>query len=414
MDPKKLREQRASLWERMKANLAISERTAELDAEYDRMEAECDKLDKDIERADRHQARGSSYDSVDRSGVVPPAGGGDDPDTRDGAYASAFLAFLRNGTADLEPEDRKILRSGFVDGKEFKAAAGVGTGSAGGYLVPPAFRDTVVEAMKYYGPMLQLAETMETETGATMSWPTADDTGNVGAILAENTQVTEQDVTLGTADIGAYMYTSKLVRASYQLLQDRPDFDTWLARKLGERIGRILNQHFTTGTGTAQPDGIVTSATVGVTGTGSFATTGGVAYDNLIDLVEALDPAYGAADGLRWMMHQTVRRAIRRLKDTQNRPLWEPSIQVGQPDSLLGYPIAINNDMPTLAQNSKSLLFGNIREAYVTRIVRELTILRLTERYADYLQAAFLGFERADGTLQNANAVRVFQTTNTA
>lgn len=414
MDPKKLREQRASLWEQMKANLAIKDRTPELDAEYDRLEAECDRLDSAIERADRHQARGDSYDSVDRSGVVAAAVGGDDPTARDGAYARAFTAFLRDGTADLEPEDRKVLRSGFRDGKEFKAAAGVGTGSAGGYLVPPAFRDTIVETMKAFGPMLQLAEVLQDDTGAKMSWPTADDTGNVGAILSENTQVTEQDVTLGTADIDAYMYTSKLVRASYQLLQDRPDFDTWLARKLGERIGRILNQHFTTGTGTNQPDGIVTSATVGVTGTGSFATTGGVAYDNLVDMVESLDPAYGAADGLRWMMNQSVRKALRKLKDGQGRPIWEPSIQVGQPDLLLGYPVSINNDMPTLAASSKSLLFGNIREAYLARIVRELTVLRLTERYADYLQVGFLGFERADGTLQNANAVRVFQTTATA
>ena len=62
-----------------------------------------------------------------------------------------------------------------------------------------------------------------------------------------------------------------------------------VGRGLGERVGRILNQHFTTGTGTAQPDGIVTSSTVAVTGSGSLATTGGVSYDNLVDIVEAID-----------------------------------------------------------------------------------------------------------------------------
>ena len=70
--------------------------------------------------------------------------------------------------------------------------------------------------------------------------------------------------------------------------------------------------------------------------------------------------------------------------------------------------------MPTLAQNSKSVLFGDIRAAYVIRIVKGLTVLRLVERYADFLQVGFLGFERADGTLQDANAVRVLQTTATA
>lgn len=70
--------------------------------------------------------------------------------------------------------------------------------------------------------------------------------------------------------------------------------------------------------------------------------------------------------------------------------------------------------MATMAQSSKSLGFGNIRQAYVIRIVKGLTVLRLVERYADYLQVGFLGFERADGTLQDSNAFKVHQTTATA
>jgi HK97 family phage major capsid protein len=91
---------------------------------------------------------------------------------------------------------------------------------------------------------------IDTDSGAPMNWPTVNDTANVGAILAENTQVTEQDVTFGQTPLGAYMYTSRLVRVSYQLLQDSAfNLDEFLRDILGERIGRILNQHFTTGTG---------------------------------------------------------------------------------------------------------------------------------------------------------------------
>lgn len=169
--------------------------------------------------------------------------------------------------------------------------------------------------------MLQEAEVIYTDSGANLQWPTNDDTANVGAILAENSQVTEQDVTFGTASIDSYMYTSKLVRASLQFLQDNAiNADSWLAERLGVRVGRILNQHFTTGTGTAQPDGLVTGATVGATSTGSFATTGGISYDSLIDLVESLDPAYGGGPGLKFMAHQTARKAIRKIKDSQGRP----------------------------------------------------------------------------------------------
>lgn len=411
-------DRRAGVWQQMQEIYSRRDTTtgllsAEDSAAYDRAEQEFDSLEQVIERETRHTAHQTAMSTVDRTGVVGPA---TNPAASTGVdderYAQAFRNFLREGMTDLEAEDRTIMRQ--AQRALPKEAQGVGTGAAGGFAVPPEFRNVFVETLKWYGPMLEVSEILDTDSGADIPWPTNDDTANVGAILAENTQVTEQDVTLGTANIGAYMYTSKLVRASYQLLQDRPDFDTWLARKLGERIGRILNQHFTTGTGTGQPDGFVTGAAVGGTGTGSFATTGGITYASVVDALESIDPAYGAIGGQIWMMHQTARKQLRKLLDSQNRPLWEPSLQVGTPDSLMGYAVRLNNDMPTLAQSSKSIAFGNFREGYLVRQVRELTTLRLAERYADFLQVGFLAFQRADGTLQNANAIKILQTSTTA
>ncbi len=411
MDVQKLRDQRANIWEQAKALLDSGLDSAEKVQTYERMESDLDALDANIERAERAERREASYGRLVGvpSGIHSAPAAVDDVD--DEHLNKVFAQFLRRGINALGSEDRALMESRFDT--SIQNAAGVGSGAAGGYTVAPLFRDKFVETQKAFGVMLQEAEVIETDTGANLQWPTNDDTANVGAILAENTQVTEQDATFGTAALDAYMYTSKLVRASLQFLQDRPDADAWLARKLGERVGRILNNHFTVGTGTAQPDGIVTSATVGVTGTGSFASTGGISGDNLIDLTEALDPAYAAGE-LKFMMHQTARKAARKLKDSQGQYLWQPSLQAGIAATLAGYPVVVNNDMPTLAASSKSVIFGDIRQAYVIRIVRGLTVLRLVERYADYLQVGFLAFERADGTLQDGNAVRVFQTTATA
>lgn len=413
-------DERAGIWDKM--TKIMDEHGPDLPAEkaqeYDRLDKDYEALEEVIDRANAHADRAAKNGRVNRTGVVEDPE--DDDEAKNTEYARVFDEFLREGQADLNAADKAVLRSGYVDAKRggFKNAAGVGTGAAGGYAVPPLFRDKFVEALKWYGPMLQEAETIETASGATLPWPTNDDTGNVGAILAEQSQVSEQDVTLGTASLDAFMYTSKLVRVSFQLLQDKPDFDSWLARKLGERVGRILNQHWTTGTGTAQPLGLVTGGTVRATGTGTFASTGmfgpaATAADPLIDLVESLDPAYGASTNLKWMMHQTARKSIRKLKDGQNRYLFEPSLTANIPDQLLGYPVRLNNDMPTVAVSSKSIAFGDFREAYVTRIVQDLTTLRLTERYADYLQVGFLAFERAGGTVQNALAYGIFQTTTT-
>lgn len=406
-----LREQRANVWSQMTEIMDLSTRTADDDKKYDRLEKEYDKLDGDIDRQEKHDLKAASNARLDRAGVLPPDDADGQASEADQKYAAAFVNYVTGGKDALDPEQRTLMRANF---SKVSNAAGVGTGAAGGYLVPPEFRDIIVETMKWYGPMLSEAEVITTDSGATLPWPTNDDTANVGAILAENTAMTEQDVVLGTADIGAYMYTSRLVRASYQLMQDRPDFPRWLARKLGERIGRIWNMHFTTGTGTAQPLGLVAGATVGVIGSGSFATTGGLSFDNLIDLEESIDPAYGGGNNLKYMIHQTARKAARKVKDLQGRYMWEPSLQTGTPASLNGYPVRLNNDMAPLATNSKSVLFGDIREAYVVRKVKDIQTVRLDERYAEFLQAGFFGFARADGDVQNANAVRVLQTTPTA
>ncbi len=405
-----LREQRANRWEQMKALIEKDDRSAEENQTYDRLETEVEALSDDIDRQERHDARQKTLEKVDRSGVVPtnrgPEGDDEDDDEDEGKrYARAFSSFVRSGTADMDPEQRQLLARNFVAGAELRAQ-GVGTNTAGGYTVPPEFRERMIETMKTFGGMMEVSEVINTDSGANLQWPTNNDTANVGAILAENTQDTEQDVVFGTGALDAYMYTSKIVRASLQLLQDSAfDVDTWLPRKLGERIGRILNQHFTTGTGTAQPDGIVTGATVGKQGTTGQTTT--VIYDDLIDLIESIDPAYQS--NARFMFSQSSLKVVRKLKDTQNRPLWEPSVQVGQPDSLLGYGLVRNQDMPAPAASAKSILFGDFREAYVVRLVTGVQTLRLTERYADFLQVGFLAFQRADGTLQNGAAVRAYQ-----
>ncbi len=359
------------------------------------------------------EERAARLEAIDYTAAHGTGGGdggqGDDQRTAgDGderRYGEAFGAWVRGGGEALTAEERTALRGGFVDGRELRAQ-GVATGSAGGYLVPEGFRNTLIETMKFYSSVREVAEVINTASGQTLPWPTNDDTANVGAILTENTAMAEQDLALGQDDLGAYMYTSKMVRVSFQLLQDSVfNLDSFLARKLGERIGRIQNTHFTTGTGSSQPLGIQTNATAGKTGASGQTTT--VTYDDLVDLIHSVDPAYRSADS-RFMMHDSTLGAARKLKDSQNRPLWEPSVQAGEPDRLLGYGLAVNNNMPVMAASAKSILFGDFRRAYVIRDVLGVQLLRLTERYADYLQVGFAAYARTDATLQDAGAVRAY------
>ncbi len=404
------REQRANVWSQMteimdRATREGRDMTAEETTTYDRAEADVDRLGDIIARQERHENRQREMTAPDRAELRPApapldAAGDDDP-----AYTRAFESYMRFGMNRMDRADLDVLARGWCQPEN---AAGVGTGGAGGYTVPPAFRNQIIEQLRDFGAVRRVAEHIETTTGANLPWPTVDDTGNIGAIVGENTQITEQDVTFGTASLDAYMYTSKIVRASLQLLQDTGfDFEKWLSGAFARRIGRIQNQHFTTGTGTGQPDGIVTSALVAKQGAAGQTTS--VTYDDMVDVIDSIDTAYLTADGLQWMFSQAVRKIARKIKDAQGRPMWEPSLQAGTPDTLLGYGYVLNNDMPAPAAGAKSMLFGDFAAGYVIRDVTDVVVQRLTERYAEYGQVGFVALQRSDGTQQNASAYKAYQ-----
>lgn len=290
-------------------------------------------------------------------------------------------------------------------------AQGVTTDAAGGYTVPTTTRKKIIEAISTFSPVERWAEVIETTTGEDLKLPKNDDTGNEGAILQENVQITEQDMVFSEVTMGAFMYTSKLVRVSFQLLQDNVvDLESYLARKLGERVARVQARHFTVGTGSNQPDGFQPDATVGVTG--ATGQTDSVTYDDLVDLVSSIDEGY-LDDSAAWHMNRNTLATIRKIKDSAGRPLVQPDLRTGAPNSLLGFPIQVNPFIPDMAANAKAIIFGSLRQGYAIRRVRNLSLLHFKERYLDYLQHGFAVYNRADGQVTNASAFKAYQNSAT-
>ncbi len=409
-----LREKRANVWSqaqefntRAAAGAGMS---AEDEASWKRALDEVDELGDQIATRERQEQLDKRFGEIDdQTNLIDTRGGGKaDVDE----YRNTFVQFVRHGATSLTAEQRQLLAQN-LQAQDSRAQST--TGSAGGYTIPQGFWAKVTETMKYYGGVLEAgAEVIDTDSGNTIPWPICDDTSNVGAILSENTQVTGQDITFGQGDLGAYMYTSKLILVPYQLLQDTGiDIEGFIARKVGERLGRIYNTHQTTGlgSGSTQPKGFVTGATTGKTTASATAIT----YNEIVDLIHSVDVAYrrGPATDVSFQMHDLILAYVRKLRDDSGgaglgRPLWEPSVQVGQPDSLLGYRVVVNNDMAsTVATTNKTMAFGNMRAAFVVRNVNGGELKRLEERYADYLQVGFFGFGRMDSETQDASAVKL-------
>lgn len=395
MRTKELREKRAKIYEEMQAITAKDVISDEDNAKFDALIAEDDKIKAAIDREEKIGRMGAELNArverraADNNVSVAQQAEGEVDDIR------AFGAWMRGGMERLNDADRQIMAR---RQKDIRADMGVGTGAGGGFLVPQAFSDAVDIAMKLYGGMLVEGDTFDTDSGADMPYPTVNDTSNVGELLAENTTTASLDVTIASATFKSYVFSSKLVPVSVQLMQDSAfNVDNFLSAVIGERLGRIVNTYFTTGTGTAQPSGIVTGAISGKVGLVGQTTS--VIYDDLVDLEHSVDPAY--RPNAKFMMHDSSLKIIKKLKDTTGRPLWLPGLSEKSPDSILGYQYAINQDVAVMAANAKSILFGEIKK-YKIRRIKGVTLLRLSERFAEKLQVAFFGYTRLDGRLLDA------------
>jgi HK97 family phage major capsid protein len=347
--------------------------------------------------------------------------------SREKQHRVAFRSWLKLGRSEMPAEQRQLLEREYRD-------MGLGGGNSlvgpgGSFLVPIGFVDSIETAMKFYGSMLNVAQILPTMTGQPLPHPTSNDTAVTGELVAEGAQVTTADVLLGTVLFGAFKFSTKLVKVSLELMQDSAfDIEKWLIDQFAVRLGRILNTKFTTGTGVNEPTGILTAAlaggnTVAAIGSslndGTTAGTNTIGSDDLINLEHKVDPLYRSLPDVRYLLHDTTLRSIKTVKDKHGRPLWQASVSVHEPDLLNGYPYALNNDLDPLQTQSSSppvkkntMLFGPMKK-FVLRQVKEMAVLRLSERFIDYGQLAFIGFSRWDSNLLDAGThpIAVLQNT---
>ena len=304
-----------------------------------------------------------------------------------------------HGGGYLKPTTEDFKRWQQMHDEERAMAGPQNTTSVGGYAIQDAAMREVEIALLAFGGVRQVATILRTDTGGPLPIPTVNDSTNVGSLIGEGVTATKLDVTFGQLVLDAWKYTSKEVLVSVELMQDNSvNLPQLLGRILGERLGRIQNTHFTTGTGTGQPNGVVNAATF-TQASSSAANTTGISYANLIALYHSVDPAYRT--NARWMMNDNSISKIKLLVDSSNRPLWLPGLVDRAPDTLLGSPYVINQDMASMTVTAKSILFGDFSKYWI-RDVRDVTLLRLDERFAEFLQVAFLAFMRTDGDLLDA------------
>ncbi len=335
----------------------------------------------------------------------------------------ALRAFLSGGINNLSPESLQSLRArqgvGDIASAMLAPMAQMSTTTPGegGFTVAQEYYRELTQAMAAYGGLRGYATPINTGTGANMTFPGTDATSEEGEIVGQNTVTTALDTTVMGMSLAVYKYSSKSIAIPFELIQDSMfDLESYIKTLLSMRVGRITAKHYITGTGNGQPTGLITAAKLGKAGaTGQTAT---VTYDDLVDLEHSVDPAYRSSPKVGFLMHDDSLGAIRKIKDGNGRPLFVPGYEQGNPggapDRLMNRPIVIDQGMPTMAANAKSIAFGDLSR-YFIRQVMDLTIFRMVDSaYTLKGQIGFVAFNRQGGNLIDVGgAVKYYQNSAT-
>lgn len=366
-----------------------------------------EQLEQELQAANRQaniMARHAAYNTVRYPAGTPVHRS---PDSREPSdLDKAFTAYLRTGQPNSD-----------ISGLQVVNEQSEGGSAAGGYTVPPGFRQKLVEVRKAFGGFASVVETITTDTGQPLEYPTIDDTANEGDIANENEVVADgQDMTFGVVNLGAYKYTSAgtgtglPLRVPVELLQDSAfDIQGFIARAMATRIGRKQAKHWVTGTGVNQPQGIVASS---LTADRDLDTPDTPDYEDLVEFQDLLDEEY---DGnARWAMRKSTWSLLRLIVDLNGRPIIQDSTTgiSGRPERLLlGKPVLIDEAFPVLssAADTFPIVYGDFREGYVIRRVSNLVIVVNPYTRASYGQVEFTAWERADGVIQNRAAYKIMQ-----
>lgn len=385
-------------------------RTKELEDRHDKIMGEFDQIDANIAREER-VAKAEREAEERRARQRPNPGGTEATGADTGTevtYRSAFQRYVQaaGDLSELSDEERAALRTGLAPREARAQTTTGGSGAAGGYTIPTELSAEVIKSMKAWGPMYDedLCTVLETASGNPIDLPTVDDTSVPVGQHTEAGTVTDDggsDVTFGKKSLGAFAYDTEWVRFSRELAMDSVlNMETFLGSLLGERLGRRANQELTIGDGTGDPNGIVTASTLGKTATATAAIT----YDEIVDLVHSVDPAYRSSPKVGFQFHDTTMAALRKLKDSENRYIWSAGdVTNGVPGTILGYRYKINQAMDTLAAAKKVMIFGD-HAKYFVRKVGSIVLFVARERFAPDI--GLLGYMRLDGELGDTAAIK--------
>lgn len=276
-----------------------------------------------------------------------------------------------------------------------------GTSANGGYLVPVEFDSTLVRKLAEENVIRSISKVISTAAPHRISVALTDVTASW---VAESGTFTPSAPTFTQLSLDAFTLRSAAL-VSEELLQDSMfDLEAFLIDNFARAFAAKEEQAFCVGTGSGQPTGVFTASggEVGVTTESAAA----IKADELIDLTYALKDGYRKS--AKFVLNSATLAGIRKLKDGNGAYMWQPSMQMGEPDRLLGFPVYVSQYAPVIAANAFTVAFGDFQNYWIADRAGR-TVRRADELHIANLQTGFYAFERVDAKTVLAEGIQLIK-----
>lgn len=318
------------------------------------------------------------------------------------AISKAAVDFAGATASDNEADILRKMAAGEIRGHEFRAI----TGSSTGAPVPTSFYNEIVAVARLVNPLLDYATVLNTTSGENLQIPSQSGF-STATIVGQGSTVAVSEPTFNAfTTLGSFKF-SALAQLSRELILDSGvDIIGFLAGQFGNAFGYAIGDKVVNGTGTVEPQGFLTQAGTGVTG--STGVSGAFTADNVIDLIYSVDGALRSVPSFAMLANSTSIAALRKLKDTAGNYIFNVADSVGKRDLVLGVPVIETPAMPNPATNARSLAVGDLKSLYI-RNAGGLQVDRSDDFAFQTDLSTWRATWRLDSKLVQTNNIKVFR-----
>lgn len=376
------------------------EKVAEANKHFDAAEKWRDRFNAEKKREDqqrdfeegqrRHPFGGGDDDPEGKGGDKGRQSPEDEAKERERKRKSAFEKALRFGRAELEGEEKQLVRELQSEAKALSSS----NDPNGGLAVTQEMRDEFIRKLQDMVMIRQRARVIATNA-QTVTFPTFDfDPG--ADWMEEKEQYSFEDIKdiLGKTTFTPHKL-GRMFKAPLELIEDQ-DFDliAMLTDEFARRFAEIMENNFLNGNGSDRPYGVLSAGLPTRTASSPAPFT----EDDVLDLIYDIRAVYRQRGA--FMMHRNGVRTVRKLKDNDGQYLWQPGLQAGEPDMLAGYPLLESEFFPDNTGSPSTgdplMMFADWSYYWIVER-REMSMIRLDELYAETDEIGYRFRMRSDG-----------------